>query len=72
MLFSALLSEVEQNHLQILRVELLARESNQRAIRFYESLGFHLEGRLEKRIRSVDGGFEADLSMAWLRSTPSS
>lgn len=72
MLFSALLTEVAQNHPRILRVELLARESNHRAIRFYESLGFRLEGRLENRIRSVGGGLEADLAMAWLRPNPSS
>lgn len=67
LLFSALLSEVEVNHPDILRVELLSRESNQRAIRFYESLGFRVEGRLANRIRSVGGGYEADLSLAWLR-----
>lgn len=70
-LFSTLLAEVEARHPQILRVELLARESNQRAIRFYESLGFRAEGRLSNRVRSVEGGFEADLAMAWLRRSPS-
>ena len=52
---------------EITRVELIARESNDRAIRFYESLGFSVEGRLEGRIRNVDGSFEADVPMAWRR-----
>ena len=51
----------------VLRVELIARESNQKAIRFYESLGFVQEGRLENRIRNLDGSFEADIPMAWGR-----
>ncbi len=50
------------------RLELIARESNQRAIEFYESLGFRQEGRFESRIRNVDDSLEADIPMAWLRS----
>jgi ribosomal protein S18 acetylase RimI-like enzyme len=68
MLFGELLDEVTDNRPHILRVELIARESNTRALRFYESLGFEPEGRLVKRIRSVGGGFEDDVLMAWHRS----
>ncbi|MEZ5557846.1 MAG: hypothetical protein R3E86_04785 [Pseudomonadales bacterium] len=51
----------------VLRVELIARESNSRAIRFYETLGFVIEGRLQARIRNLDGSLEADIPMAWRR-----
>ena len=65
-LFEALMEEVRMRD-DVLRVELIARESNQRAIAFYESLGFRQEGRFEARIRNVDGSFEADIPMAWMR-----
>ena len=67
MLFTELLDEVKTNCPDILRIELIARESNERALRFYESLGFRQEGRLKNRIQSVNGGFEDDIFMAWLR-----
>ena len=67
MLFKELLDEVKENCPDILRIELIARESNERALRFYESLGFRQEGRLKNRIQSVNGGFEDDIFMAWLR-----
>lgn len=52
----------------IMRVELIARESNAKAIGFYERLGFTIEGRMANRIKSVGGGLESDIPMAWLRS----
>ena len=67
MLFTELLREVTENRPEVLRVELIARESNKKARTFYESLGFNEEGRLVQRIRSVDGGFEDDIMMAWRR-----
>ena len=69
-IFQALLKEVEDHHPDILRVELVAKESNDRAIRFYEQLGFVQEGRFERRIVSDGGGFEADIPMAWFRTSP--
>ncbi len=66
-LFTELLRRVEQERPDIFRIELIARESNQKAIAFYQKLGFRIEGRLENRIRSVGGGCEADIPMAWLR-----
>lgn len=66
-LFTALLDRVTRERPDILRVELIARESNQKAIAFYQQLGFHIEGRLVGRIRSVGGGYEADIPMAWQR-----
>ena len=65
-LFTYLLHHIEKNCTNILRVELIARESNQRAIQFYESLGFKHEGRFEKRIRNHYNMFEADIPMAWM------
>lgn len=66
MLFKELLSLIENTKLDILRMELIARESNKKAIQFYESIGFVVEGRFEKRIKNADGSFEADIPMAWM------
>jgi ribosomal protein S18 acetylase RimI-like enzyme len=66
-LFSEFMRRVQEEHPDIRRVELIARESNEKAIRFYERMGFAVEGRFRRRIRSVGGGFEDDIPMAWLR-----
>ncbi|MGV3539587.1 MAG: GNAT family N-acetyltransferase [Rufibacter sp.] len=66
-LFQTLLQQVEIERSDILRVELIARESNQKAIALYQKLGFQVEGRLVNRIKSSTGGFEADIPMAWVR-----
>lgn len=65
-LFQALLREVKENRKDILRIELIARESNVKPIEFYKSLGFVIEGRLMNRIRSGASGFEADIPMSWM------
>jgi ribosomal protein S18 acetylase RimI-like enzyme len=67
-LFTELLRRVEEERPEIRRIELIARESNQKAIALYQRLGFQIEGRLVGRIRSVDGGYEADIPMAWRRN----
>ena len=64
-LFTIFLEEVGLNRPTIGRVELIARESNQKAIRFYQSFGFRIEGRLEMRIKTPDGNYEADIPMGW-------
>ncbi len=66
-LFEAFMQEVSENRLDIDRVELIARESNGRALLFYESLGFVREGEFRRRIRNVDGSLESDIPMAWIR-----
>jgi ribosomal protein S18 acetylase RimI-like enzyme len=66
-LFTELMRQTTENRPDILRVELIARESNAKAIEFYKKLGFAAEGRMTNRIASVGGGFEADIPMAWLR-----
>ena len=63
-LFSRLINEVKEQYPDILRIELVARESNKRAINFYESLGFQVEGKFYARIKNVDGTFESDIPMA--------
>lgn len=49
------------------RIELIARESNRRALVFYQSLGFVVEGEMRRRIRNTDGSLESDIPMAWVR-----
>lgn len=65
-LFQSLIDLVRNDMKNIMRIELIARESNKKAMHLYLQLGFKIEGRLEKRIRSVDGGYEADIPMAWI------
>ncbi|MBV1775312.1 GNAT family N-acetyltransferase [Burkholderiaceae bacterium DAT-1] len=67
-LFTTLLDRVRTQRPDVLRVELITRESNAKARDFYTSLGFREEGRLHGRIRSVGGGFEADVMMGWQRN----
>lgn len=69
-LFERLKREVEARFPHVVRIELVARESNAHAIRLYEALGFRREGRFEARVRSVNGGLEADIPMAWIRPSP--
>jgi ribosomal protein S18 acetylase RimI-like enzyme len=64
-IFSIFLQEVTQHHPDILRVELITRESNTRAIALYQQLGFEIEGRLKQRIHGIAGSKEADMPMAW-------
>lgn len=65
-LFTSLLDKVRSNYPEVLRVELISKESNSVAIGFYRSLGFVEEGRMEMRIKRQDGRFEADIPMAWI------
>ena len=67
-LFARLLDEVTHRHRDITRIELVTQESNERALRLYESLGFVREGRMEGRIIGPSGLPEADIPLAWLRS----
>jgi len=65
LLFLHLLQEIKAHRKDIYRVELIARESNRKAIAFYQSIGFKIEGRLVGRISTGHGAFEADIPMAW-------
>ncbi len=66
-LLLAFLEDVREKHPEVLRVELVARESNQKAIALCEKVGFVREGRMIKRIRSISGELEDDIPMAWVR-----
>ena len=66
-LFDALLELVRRDHPGITRVELITSESNHRALRLYEGVGFRREGRLAGRIRNPDGTLDADIPLAWFR-----
>jgi ribosomal protein S18 acetylase RimI-like enzyme len=68
MIFKALLDIVTNDYRDILRIELIARESNIKAINLYLKLGFVIEGRLENRIKTGDNIFEADIPMAWFNN----
>lgn len=59
------LEEIGRNRPNIGKVELIARESNEKAIALYQSMGFRIEGRLEMRIKGRDGHYEADIPMGW-------
>ncbi len=65
MLFLSLLKKVLEERKDILRIELIARESNKKAIAFYQKIGFQIEGRLLNRIKG-ESDFEADIPMAWM------
>lgn len=64
-IFTIFQEEIALNHHNIGRVELFTRESNTKALAFYQSIGFRIEGRFEMRIKNVDGSYEADIPMAW-------
>lgn len=63
-IFTALLNDIQEHRPDIMRVEIVARESN-RAIGLYERLGFIHEGEFKKRIKGVSGKFESDIPMTW-------
>jgi ribosomal protein S18 acetylase RimI-like enzyme len=65
MLFQYLLKKVQEERKDILRIELIARDSNKKAIAFYQNIGFKIEGRLLNRIKG-ESDFEADIPMAWM------
>lgn len=67
-LFLDFLEYVTSSRPDVLRIELVVRESNGRAISFYESIGFRREGSFERRILNGNGEFEADIPMGWLKS----
>ena len=64
-IFTIFLEEVGLNRPDIGKVELITRESNTKAISLYQSLGFRIEGRLEMRIKTPEGAYEADIPMGW-------
>lgn len=66
-LFTKFMTIVMDDMKDIEKVELIARESNIKAINFYEKIGFVVEGKLRNKIRGVDGTLEKDIIMGWIR-----
>ena len=66
-LFGKFMEEVIRHMPEITRVEILARESNPRAIKMYESFGFKREGLLRNGIKNSNGIPEGDVVLGWLR-----
>ena len=64
-LFTIFLEEIALNRTDIGKVELITREGNVKAINFYQSLGFKIEGRRVRRIKTPAGFYEADIPMGW-------
>jgi len=64
-IFTIFLEEIGRNHPDIGKVELFTRESNTKAISLYNSLGFKVEGRMEMRVKTPQGLYEADIPMGW-------
>lgn len=64
-IFVYLLNYLEQKRTDILRLELFTRDSNAKAIKFYEKLGFKIEGIFKNRVLLDDNKFESDIAMAW-------
>lgn len=64
-LIDTLLAEVKNNMSDILRVDLVVRESNHRARELYKRKGFVEEGKFDRKIRAKNGKLEADIPMVW-------
>lgn len=63
-LMSALLSWAQQSP-HVMKIELLVRATNARALHLYRKFGFVDEGRFSRRVRTADGVFIDDISMCW-------
>ncbi len=66
-LFLEFMKIVKNEMMEIKRIELIARESNRKAITFYQSLGFEIEGCLKNRINGIFNKLENDIPMGWIR-----
>lgn len=65
-IFTAFLGEVLKNS-EILKVKLTVRESNNRAFKFYEKMGFEREGILRYDAMNSDGTFDNRFIMSWFK-----
>lgn len=66
LLFRALIGTARTLKPPVARIELMAREGNDGAIRLYQRLGFKIEGRFAGRVHLPDGTIEDDIAMALL------
>ena len=60
-----LLTLIKEQYPDVLRVEILVRESNTKGIDFYKSFGFKEEGRFERRYLKPNGELESDVALVW-------
>ncbi len=65
-IFNHLLNEVKNKHQNIARIELFVRQENPKAIKFYQSLGFEVEGICKNRLLNSKAELSDDTLMAWL------
>ena len=63
-LMTELLNWARQNS-RLEKIELLVRATNTRAIELYKKFHFVEEGRLRRRVRTPDGDYVDDVTMAW-------
>jgi len=66
-LFSRFMKIVVDEIKEIKRVELMARESNERAINLYKSLGFKVEGAFRRKVNGELEKLENNIPMGWIR-----
>lgn len=50
----------------ISRIELVAMGSNKKALKFYQDLGFEVEGKMKNRIKNSKGEFEIGVMMGMI------
>jgi RimJ/RimL family protein N-acetyltransferase len=70
---TALMNDVlgwARGHAPLEKIELLVRATNARAIALYRRFGFVEEGTLRRRVRTADGEFIDDITMAWFKEAP--
>jgi putative acetyltransferase len=65
LMFTHFIGIISSSRPDILRVELVTSESYKKALSLYASIGFVVEGRMEKRIGFPGKAIEADMPMAW-------
>ena len=59
------LEEIKFSMPYILRFELLPHQGNQKAIQFYQRHGFVQESLAQKKIRTIQGTFEPEVTLVW-------
>ena len=68
-IFLHLLDHIKNSRPDILRVELVVKESHTGARALYSKIGFVAEGRFEKRFRMPDGSYDTDIPMVWMNTS---
>ncbi len=66
-IFTYYINEITNNFPEIQRIELNVRQTNQRAIDIYKSVGFVVEGVMKNRLLDSNSKLSDDTFMAWYR-----